>query len=57
MIRLDRIELREIRLELLEPFRTSAGTVTERRVLLLTLVDGDGTETWSECVRRCIRNL
>ena len=54
MIRLDRIELREIRLELLEPFRTSAGTVTERRVLLLTLVDGDGTETWSECVAEAL---
>ena len=54
MIRLDRIDLREIRLELVEPFRTSAGTVTERRILLLTLADGDGTETWSECVAEAL---
>ncbi|HET7187439.1 MAG TPA: o-succinylbenzoate synthase [Gemmatimonadaceae bacterium] len=54
VIRLDRITLREIRLELLEPFRTSAGTVTERRILLLTLADGDGTETWSECVAEAL---
>lgn len=54
VIRLDRIELREIRLALLEPFRTSAGTVTERRILLLALADGDGTETWSECVAEAL---
>lgn len=54
MIRLDRLDLREIRLELVEPFRTSAGTVTERRILLLTLADGDGTETWSECVAEAL---
>lgn len=54
MIRLDRIDLREIRLELLEPFRTSAGEVTERRILLLELADGDGAETWSECVAEAL---
>ena len=54
MIRLDRIDLREIRLELVEPFRTSAGTVSERRIVLLTLADGDGTETWSECVAEAL---
>ena len=54
MIRLDRIDLREIRLELHEPFRTSAGTVAERRILLLTLADGDGSETWSECVAEAL---
>jgi len=54
VIRIDRIELREIRLELLEPFRTSGGTVAERRILLLTLADGDGTETWSECVAEAL---
>src|SRR6476661_3378053 len=50
MIRLDRIDLREIRLELREPFRTSSGTVAERRILLLIFADGAATETWSECV-------
>ena len=44
------IVLREIHLPLVTPFRTSAGTVAERRVLLLELADGDGITTWSECV-------
>ena len=50
MIRIDRITLREIRLPLVEPFRTASGVVAERRILLLELTDGDGTTTWSECV-------
>ena len=50
MIQIDRITLREIRLPLVEPFRTVSGLVTERRILLLELADGDGTTTWSECV-------
>lgn len=49
-IRFERIELREIRLTLKEPFRISSGIVTERRILLLRLRDADGTEVWSECV-------
>ena len=32
------------------PFRTSAGTVAARRILLLELTDRDGTVAWSECV-------
>ena len=50
MIRLDRITLREIHLPLVEPFRTSAGTVDARRILLLELADEDGVAAWSECV-------
>ena len=50
MIRLDRIALREIRLPLVEPFRTVRGEVRERRILLLELVDADGSSMWSECV-------
>jgi L-alanine-DL-glutamate epimerase-like enolase superfamily enzyme len=50
VIRLDRVTLREIRLPLAEPFETSAGTVGERRILLLELADVDGAQTWSECV-------
>ncbi len=42
--------MREIRLPLREPFRISSGEVTERRILLLELEDGDGTRAWSECV-------
>ena len=54
MIRLDSVTLREIRLELAEPFRTSAGAVAERRILLLELTDGDGGATWSECVAEAL---
>jgi O-succinylbenzoate synthase len=42
--------LREIHLALVTPFRTSAGTVAARRILLLELTDRDGTVAWSECV-------
>lgn len=47
---LRQIELREIHLPLREPFRISSGVVENRRILLLRLVDDDGTETWAECV-------
>ena len=50
MPRIEQITLREIRLPLREPFRISSGVVTERRLLLLELRDGDGVEGWSECV-------
>lgn len=50
MITIARITLREILLRLVEPFRTAAGAVADRRVLLLTLADADGVEAWSECV-------
>jgi O-succinylbenzoate synthase len=48
--RISRVDLREIRLALKEPFRISSGVVTERRILLVSLVDGDGHEVWAECV-------
>lgn len=50
MIHLDRIVLREIRLPLVEPFRTANGTVVARRVLLVESSDVDGVTAWSECV-------
>jgi O-succinylbenzoate synthase len=50
MLHLDRIELREIRLPLREPFRISSGEMRERRILLLELHTRDGASTWSECV-------
>jgi O-succinylbenzoate synthase len=45
-----RIVLREIGLVLKEPFRISSGVMSERRILLLELSDGDGTSVWAECV-------
>lgn len=54
MIRLRRIELREILLPLVEPFETSAGIVTDRRILLLEVTDADGTTAWSECVAEAL---
>ena len=50
MLRIEQIVLREIRLALKEPFRISSGVVSERRICLLELTDGDGVVGWSECV-------
>jgi O-succinylbenzoate synthase len=50
VINLRQIEMREIRLPLLEPFRISSGVVSERRILLLQMRDADDVTTWSECV-------
>ena len=44
MIRVEQIELREIRLPLKEPFRISSGLCTERRIMLLQLADADGVD-------------
>jgi O-succinylbenzoate synthase len=50
MLQIDRIELHEIVLPLVETFRMSSGTFRDRRVLLLHLVSSEGAEAWSECV-------
>ena len=50
VIRLSRVDLREISLPLKDPFRTSGGTVENRRILLLELHDVNGSSSWSECV-------
>ncbi len=55
-VTLRQISLREIQLELKEPFRISSGTATTRRIMLLELVDVDGTRAWSECVAGEIPN-
>ena len=47
---ISRIDIREIRLPLKEPFRISSGVVSERRILLLELHHSDGVAVWSECV-------
>jgi o-succinylbenzoate synthase len=49
-MRIERIILREIGLQLREPFRISSGFVSERRILLVELQDADGVTAWSECV-------
>jgi O-succinylbenzoate synthase len=47
----ERLTLRELRLELREPFRISSGVVRERRIFLLEFVDAESGEVeWSECV-------
>src|SRR5258708_28142580 len=43
------IELREIRLPLVHFFETSFGRTTERRIVLVRVVDKDGVEGWGEC--------
>ena len=43
------IELREIRLPLVHPFETSFGCTTERRIILVRVVDKEGAAGWGEC--------
>jgi O-succinylbenzoate synthase len=48
-MRIDAIVLREIGMPLVEPFQTSFGTTTQRRVLLVQ-VHAEGYTGWGECV-------
>jgi O-succinylbenzoate synthase len=48
-VRLDAVELRRIRLELVAPFRTSFGSQRERDILLVHAFT-DAGEGWGECV-------
>jgi O-succinylbenzoate synthase len=43
------VELREIRLPLVHFFETSFGRTTERRIMLVRVLDADGAEGWGEC--------
>jgi O-succinylbenzoate synthase len=43
------VELREIRLPLVHFFETSFGRTTERRILLVRVIDKDGAAGWGEC--------
>src|SRR5256885_16030424 len=43
------IELREIRLPLIHFFETSFGRTTERRIIIVRVVDNNGVEGWGEC--------
>ena len=48
-MRIERLELRRVRLPLVAPFRTSFGTSSERDTFLLRLVSDSGHEGWAEC--------
>jgi len=48
-VKIASIELREIRLPLINFFETSFGRTTERRILLVRARDTDGMEGWGEC--------
>lgn len=43
------IELREIRLPLIHFFETSFGRTTDRRIILVRVIDRDGADGWGEC--------
>jgi O-succinylbenzoate synthase len=47
-MKIDRIELREIKLPLVAPFETSFGRTTERRIILVK-VFSEGAHGWGEC--------
>ncbi len=49
-LQLECLELRELRLPLKHPFETSFGRITARRVLIVKVTNGDGTEGYGECV-------
>lgn len=49
MIRIQRVELYELSLPLVEPFIISGGTMTERRSLVVLLHDGEGHTGYGEC--------
>ncbi|WP_446743060.1 o-succinylbenzoate synthase [Silvibacterium acidisoli] len=48
-MKIDAIILRELRMPLVQPFQTSFGTTTDRRILLVEL-KGEGFTAWGECV-------
>ena len=48
-MRIEKVELRRLRLPLVRPFETSFGRVDDR-VFLLVTVHGEGEEGWGECV-------
>ncbi len=50
MIAIAELSLREIALQLREPFHISSGFTDVRRVVLVRLGDEDGAEGWGECV-------
>jgi o-succinylbenzoate synthase len=49
-MQLDRLELRELNLPLKYPFETSFGRTTNRRVLIVQVIDTSGATGYGECV-------
>ena len=49
LLHIQSIELREICLPLLHFFETSFGRTTDRRIVLVRVIDADGAEGWGEC--------
>jgi O-succinylbenzoate synthase len=49
-LQLDRLELRELNLPLKYPFETSFGRTTNRRVLIVQVIDNSGATGYGECV-------
>jgi len=49
MLRIESLTLREIAMNLKEPFQISSGTQSQRRILLVELEDTDGAVAWGEC--------
>jgi O-succinylbenzoate synthase len=49
MLNIDAIHLREIAMPLVQPFETSFGLTSARRILLIEL-ESDGLTAWGECV-------
>ena len=49
-MKLQEFELRTIHLPLVRPFRTSFGTQTSREVLMVKVINENGTVGWAECV-------
>src|SRR3954471_18237246 len=49
IMRIELVEVREIRLGLVHFFETSFGRTTERRIILVRVVCEDGAEGWGEC--------
>jgi len=47
-MKIDAIYLRELRIRLVQPFETSFGKTTERRILLVE-IQADGLVGWGEC--------
>src|ERR1700733_1147606 len=48
-MKIDEVELRRIRMQLVSPFQTSFGIENERDVLLVRVI-GPDAEGWGECV-------
>jgi O-succinylbenzoate synthase len=49
-MRIGEVELREVALPLVRPFRTSFGEERDKRALLVRVFTEDGVEGWGECV-------